>query len=89
MSTCSSLSRCGPCHVRQVPCRCRAPNHVLTSLSPFPQRLATMECLPSFETTGGLVDAFPRDMLTAEDISQKRITMREVLEGYADTAAAP
>eukprot|EP00967_Tisochrysis_lutea_P123104 scaffold204416_cov31-Tisochrysis_lutea.AAC.1 len=48
-----------------------------------------MECLPSFETTGGLVDAFPRDMLTAEDISQKRITMREVLEGYADTAAAP
>mmetsp|Transcript_12229 Transcript_12229/g.35161 ORF Transcript_12229/g.35161 Transcript_12229/m.35161 type:complete len:1059 (-) Transcript_12229:389-3565(-) len=55
----------------------------------FVERLATMECLPSFETTGGLVDAFPRDMLTAEDISQKRITMREVLEGYADTAAAP
>jgi hypothetical protein len=49
-----------------------------------PQHLATAEQLPSFATTGGLIDAFPESLLTEDFITAQRQAMRQTLEQAAE-----
>jgi len=50
----------------------------------FVEHLATAERLPSFATTGGIIDAFPEGMLTEDCITAKRQAMRQALEQAAE-----